>query len=243
MLEVISSKLRIVHHNVQGLQSKWLELADWLRVNISSPVVFCFSETWHGFNSPALAVPGFCLFYSPVLPCKSNNSRRPLPGSGMFVADMLLPEHPPICDEIEQLSSVLNITCCFITCVFHKMAVVSIYRSPSTEFSVGLFDLYQILSKLYVVTQYVILAGDFNIDVLNESAAKDQYFNLLSDFQLTQLVDSPSRVTEYSSSLVDHVLCSPSVCVSSVAQATGLSDHRAQIADFAITVQRPPTTC
>ena len=77
--------------------------------------------------------------------------------------------------------------------------------------------------------------------MLKESAAKDQYCNLLSDFQLTQLVDSPSRVTEYSSSLVDHVWCSPSVCVSSVAQATRLSDHHAQIADFAITVQCSPT--
>ena len=38
------------------------------------------------------------------------------------------------------------------------------------------------------------------------------------------------------------VLCTPSVYVSSVAQATGLSDHRVQIADFAVTVQRPTTT-
>ena len=41
----------------------------------------------------------------------------------MFVADMLLPEHPPICDDIEKLSSVFNITCCLITCGFQKMAV------------------------------------------------------------------------------------------------------------------------
>ena len=93
-----------------------------------------------------------------------------------------------------------------------------------------------------VVTQHVVLVGDFNMDMLRESAAKDQYSNLLCDFQRTQLVDSPSRVTEYSSSLIDHVLCTPGDCVSSVTQATGLSDHHAQIADFAITVQRPPTT-
>ena len=40
----------------------------------------------------------------------------------------------------------------------------------------------------YVVTQH---AGDFNLDVLKESAAKDQYCNVLCDFQLTQLVASP----------------------------------------------------
>ena len=106
------------------------------------------------------------------------------------------------------------------------------------ELAAGLHDLCQLLSKLFVVTQHVILAGDFNIDALRESAAKDQYCNFLCDFQLTQLIDSPSRVTEYSSSLVDHVLCTPSVCVSTVAQATGLSNHGTQIPDFA---QRPVT--
>jgi len=41
------------------------------------------------------------------------------------------------------------------------------------ELAAGLHDLCQLLSKLFVVTQHVILAGDFNIDVLRESAAKD----------------------------------------------------------------------
>ena len=104
------------------------------------PVVFCFSETWHGSDSLALTVPGFHLFCSPLLPCKSDKGWRPLPGSCMFVADMLLPEHPPICDEIEKSSSTLNITCCFITCASQKMAVVSLYRLPSTKLSVGLYD-------------------------------------------------------------------------------------------------------
>jgi len=96
----------------------------------------------------------------------------------MFVDDMLLPEHPPICDEIEKSSSTLNITCCFITCASRKMIVVSLYRSPSTELSVGLYDLGQLLSKLFVVTQHVVLAANINIDVLSESAAKVQYCNL-----------------------------------------------------------------
>ena len=71
----------------------------------------------------------------------------------------------------------------------------------------------------YVVTQHMH-AGDFNFDVLKESAAKGHYCNLLCDFQLTQLVDYPSWVMEYASSLIGHVLCTLSVCVSSVAQAT-----------------------
>ena len=40
------SQLRIVHHNVQGLQSKWDDLSDWMAGSASSGNVFCFSETW-----------------------------------------------------------------------------------------------------------------------------------------------------------------------------------------------------
>jgi len=72
LLGVMSSKLRIVHHNVQGLQSKWLEVADWFQVSVSFPIVFGFSETWHGSDSLALTVLGFHLFCSSLLPCKSN---------------------------------------------------------------------------------------------------------------------------------------------------------------------------
>ena len=121
VLETMSSQLRIVHHNVQGLQSKWLELVDWLQVTLLSPAVF---KTWHDSDSLPPVAPRFHSFWSPLLSPKSSNSRGPLLGSGIFLLDVLLPEHPPICDEIENSSLVSNVTCCFATCVSQKMAVV-----------------------------------------------------------------------------------------------------------------------
>ena len=86
--------------------------------------------------------------------------------------------------------------------------------------------------------KHVIIAGDFNIDLLVDSAAKNKYCDLLSDFQLIQSVSGPSRVTDVSSTLIDHILSTLDISVSFTTQATGLSDHNVQIVDFDITVQR-----
>ena len=68
------------------------------------------------------------------------------------------------------------------------------------------------------------------------------YQNILSDFQLTQFVSGPSRVTELSSTLIDHILCTSSILVLDVKQAIGLSEHRVQILVLNIVVQRPPNS-
>ena len=54
--------------------------------------------------------------------------------------------------------------------------------------------------------------------------------SLLSDYSLVQHVDSPSRVTDHSSTLIDHIITSCHTSVQEVVQTCGLSDHYVQIA-------------
>ena len=51
-------------------------------------------------------------------------------------------------------------------------------------------------------------------------------------FNLCQQVTGPSRVSTHSATLIDHVVSSPSLCVTKSIQTTGVSDHRVQIVDF-----------
>ena len=89
-----------------------------------------------------------------------------LPGSCLFVANILKPEHPPVCDQVEQSLVSLNATCCFITCSQQKLAIMCVYRLPSTSVSMGLDDLGQFLPKLLLTSRHVILTGDLNIDMM-----------------------------------------------------------------------------
>ena len=117
-------------------------------------------------------MPGYQVFYSPFI-SRSNvtNDDRFLPGSCLFVPGMLLPQHPPLCVDIEQSCVSLNVSCCFIQCKHFKKVVASIYRSPSTDFKQCIHDLYTLLPQLFACSQYVILGGDFNIDLLKSQAA------------------------------------------------------------------------
>ena len=104
------------------------------------------------------------------------------------------------------------------------MVVASIYRSLSAEYQQSIAELYTLLPQLFAYSQYVILADDFNIDLLKRQAA---YSVCFLDFPLVQLVQGPSRVSVLSSTtLIDHILCSSNFKVIKVLQAIGVSDHR-----------------
>jgi len=87
-------------------------------------------------------------------------------------------------------------------------------------------------------TIHVIVAGDFNVDLLKPSGIQAEYVNLFTDFQFTQRIAQPTHVTSSSATLIDHVLTSPPLNVAECCQAVGLSDHRSQILDIDIGVVR-----
>ena len=99
----------------------------------------------------------------------------------MFIANTLLPEHSPVCVKIESSCTSLS---CLLRYRHYKVAVASVYRSPSTDVLKCLEDLHGLLSQLFVSCKYVQLAGDFNIDLLHASSFTEGYHDLLIDFQL-----------------------------------------------------------
>ena len=64
------------------------------------------------------------------------------------------------------------------------MAVASVYRSPSTNVKAGLDELQLIITDLALHANHLIIAGDFNIDLLATSGICVTYINLLSDLHL-----------------------------------------------------------
>ena len=77
-----------------------------------------------------------------------------------------------------------------------------------------------------------VIVGDVNINLLSTSCDKENYSNLLSDFYLQQHVCQPTCVTENSTTLIDHVITSKDIPVSSLQQTCGLSDHKVQVVNL-----------
>ena len=99
------------------------------------------------------AIPEFELSCSPMLIHPS--ARSYLPDSAVFVPNALKPEHPDVCvtADHERSCSVLNVACCIVSCKFHRVAIVSAYRSPSTNFVDFIDDFYH-HTCLHVLTIY-----------------------------------------------------------------------------------------
>ena len=167
------SGVRVIHHNVQGLMSKITEISDWLHGCDGDHVVFCCSETWLKPCNVVPSIPEFKLFCSPSFTRPAADSL--LPGSAILVSGVLKPEHPDICDAVEKSCSVLNVACCFVTCKVHRIAIVSVYRSPSTSFADFFTDFDRVMSDLSSHVNNIIVAGDFNIDLICNSGMRTRY--------------------------------------------------------------------
>ena len=193
-------------------------------------------------NSPPVIIPGFQLFTSPFHSRKITIFGSFLPGSCMFISNALTVERPPPCIKIENTSQLLNVTCCLITCKHSNIAVACIYRQPSTPVSDCLAELCSIIVALLSITKHIVIVGDININLLtSQPASVTNYKHMLSYFQLIQQVTVPTRVTESSATLIDHLPTTLSLSVSQSYQTIGLSDHHCQILEVDIPVVRPPT--
>ena len=81
----------------------------------------------------------------------------------------------------------------------------TIYRPPNV--SCDWIDLFEAeLSITQATGLEIILIGDFNINFLNCSNKK--WLNLVELFDLKQMITTPTRVTQNTSSLIDHLYCS-----------------------------------
>lgn len=223
---------RIVHHNVQGLFSKMDELSEWFDLGRHRDIIFCFSEIWIKSDSILPDVPGFSMFMSPHHARPAGRPGSYLPGSCIFVPNTFQVEHPDVCDVIEESCVTLNICCCFVLCKHYRVAIASVYHSPSTSLKEAVAELAGVFEHLSQHAKYFILAGDFNIDLLRDSPIKSEYSHLLSDFNLSQHVIEPSRVCTHSATLIDHVVSSAALCITQSTQTIGVSDHRVQVVDF-----------
>ena len=101
--------------------------------------------------------------------------------------------------------------------------ICTAYRPPnSTSEWIDLFE--EGLSIVQTTGLEMIIMGDFNIDMQTNSNRKWQ--TLIQLFDLSQLISQPTRVTETSSTIIDHIYTSnPDVIVKSFVSNYAISDH------------------
>ena len=101
--------------------------------------------------------------------------------------------------------------------------ICTVYRLPSSN-SEWIDQFEEELSIAQATGPEVILMGDFNIDDTVHSNKKWQH--LVDLFDLSQMIREPTRVTETTSTIIDHVYTShPDNIIESFVSPYSISDH------------------
>lgn len=88
-----------------------------------------------------------------------------------------------------------------------KLIIWTIYRAPDTNFETFIEDLNRSLSSLTDKSEFVLL-GDFNVNFIdtkmnNDKAKKRKLLKVTNSHHLDQQINTPTRITEKSSTLID----------------------------------------
>ena len=115
---------------------------------------------------------------------------------------------------------------CSVTISKVKQVIINIYRPPSQSQSKFLIDFEDFITKIHERYDLLIFFGDFNIDFISNTKTLINLKSLLSKYNLTQIVEAPTRL----STLLDYVVINSSLldtsCIISNSLASFPSDHK-----------------
>ena len=84
--------------------------------------------------------------------------------------------------------------------------IVNIYRPPAGNLTEAVSTLTDVLNNIEAQnTPDIVILGDMNVDLLKHNSDSNKIRQFARINKLTQLIDSPTRVTNTGSTLIDRV--------------------------------------
>ena len=228
-LAAFETMFTVAHFNARSLNKNINELKAIIdKTNFD---VICISESWLQSRTPRdrFHIEGFNIF-------RMDRKNKRGGGVCIYVRDHYLAKKiklPKICASPEMIWVEVEVN-------HQKVAIGNLYKPPKIPCKT-FYEAYE--SLLYIYSKYdePILTGDFNVNMLNQDSGEVKLLqdSILEPFALTQLIKSPTRVTETSSTLLDLILVkSPEkVLFSGCCDTPGVSDHFATY--FAYRIKKP----
>ena len=178
--------LKIIHLNVRSLK-------DVIHAEFLNYDVICLTETWlyENINDSDILIPGY---HSPFR--KDRLTRGG--GVAIYVKEYLCVESMVSLDVVG-----LEALWVKIKCKTRNYLIGTFYRADKTEQYWDLID--QSIEMATDLNIFTVIVGDLNIDVLNEPNSKIETLKRL--YGIHQIIDTPTRITHSSSTLIDLILC------------------------------------
>ena len=216
-LKQFDNNFKFGHVNARSLNKNILELK--AVIDKTSFDAFSISESWLTRNTPKdrFIIEGFNIVR------KDRKNKR---GGGVCIyikeqytyKKILVPDTP---DMPEMLWVEISLK-------HSKLAIGTLYKPPKIPCNT-FNQVFNGLAYIYSKYEHTILCGDFNVNMLTPTSyeARTLTDNVIDPFSLAQLIKTPTRITDKSSTLLDLLLVNNAnnVLVSGACDAPGISDH------------------
>lgn len=183
-------QINVLHLNIRSINKNFDEFLVFLEMIGKSQIDLIFlSETWKVDNEDIYNISGFNLIYS-----EGNYNQN----DGIIA---YIKEEYSYTHEIVRVSEnsfiLIKVNMCNV-----YWNCIGVYRPPATDVNQFLLDLNEICN--YRNNEKVIYVGDINIDLLAQDNITHEYLNLMGSKGFCCCLEKPTRVTNVSSSCLDH---------------------------------------
>ena len=218
----------LAHFNCRSLPRNYDNLNMYLTSLVHKFKIIGVTETWLNASSP---LDSYCLDGYKFL-CNNRKSKRG-GGTGIYIHKSL---HCFIRHDLTVIND--SFECIFIELSNNskckKTVIGVIYRPPERNTDVFLNEFSHLLNKINVRLCNCFIMGDLNLDLtrIGLNSKIDSFIDLLSSFCLQPVIDSPTRITQTSASLLDNIFTNVISPIQSGILLCDISDHLAIFSIF-----------
>ena len=217
--------LFFVSINVQGLISKFEKLSSFLfslSDKFKLPDVVCIQETWLKNDIEAPILPNYHPF---IHNCRANSRGG---GVGFYVRESLsYTTNSAYSTFVERIYESISIDILFQN---KRTTLINLYRPPmcpnlteAQSFDVFLSNLNKVID---VSRSNTFCFMDSNINLSNKNSEADKFCDLWSTYGFSNLINTCTRITKTSSSLIDQIFTNnQQMCGLSGVITSDISDH------------------
>lgn len=216
--------LKVVHVNARSL----LQHFDELHVSFlnGSFDIIIFTESWLHSNctDTLVNIDGYNLYRLDRQTPTASGSTKKGGGIAIYIRASFCVTTWSALDISDKDLEVLSLSC---KLGHHKkINLTAVYRPPGGYVQSALDRIEQIVNTIRQTSSGdIVIAGDFNIDLLNDNAHSKKISQLANACRVEQLITSPTRISKKTSTLIDHLFCSSSHHALSGTINSHITDH------------------